>query len=124
MATTLVDGTVEPEAFRPERLRDPAIHALAARVTVSQDANPDVNALWPQHVVIRLKDGWTWDHVIELPIGHPDNPLSRERNLAKFRKCWRWAGLADAQGDDLVAMVDSLESVADVRSLAALLVKR
>ncbi|MEO7402959.1 MAG: MmgE/PrpD family protein, partial [Burkholderiales bacterium] len=90
IATTLVDTTVDPEAFRAERLSDPRIHAIASKVTVTQDANPDVNALWPQHLVIKLNDGWTWERTIEYAIGHPRNPLSHDRHLAKFRKCWQW----------------------------------
>lgn len=121
MATTLVDGTVGPEAFRPERLVDPAIHALAARVRVTQDANPDVNALWPQRIVIRLADGWTWDREIDLPIGHPDNPLPHDVHLAKFRKCWGFSGLPAAQGERVIDTVDRLEALDDVRELARLL---
>lgn len=121
MATTLVDGSVDPESFRPERLTDARIHALAAKVQVEQDANPDVNVMWPQRIVIRLNDGWTWDRTIEVPLGSPDNPLTREQNLAKFRKCWGWSGLARERGEEVIAMVDRLEAVRDARELARLL---
>ena len=119
-ATTLVDGTVEPEAFRPERLTDARIHALAARVSVAQDENPDVNALWPQHFVVRLRDGWTWERTITTPIGHPDNPLTRDRHLAKFRKCWSIArpALGAGTAERMIAMIDELETIADVSAIA------
>ena len=123
-AVTLLDGTCAPEAFAPARLRDPAVHALAARVSVTLDANPDVNALWPQRIAIALADGRRWERTIVHPIGHPDNPLGRERHLAKFRRCWRIGGMDAAQGERLIDAVDSLESIGDVRELTALLVRR
>ena len=123
VATTLVDATVNPEAFAPERLTDARIHALAARVTVTQDTNPDVNALWPQRFVITLKDGWVCDQVIEHAIGHPDNPLDRTTHLTKFRTCWQLAKFLPERGDALIAMVDQLESVVDCRELAQMLVR-
>jgi 2-methylcitrate dehydratase PrpD len=93
-------------------------------VSVSLDENPDVNALWPQHFVITLRDGRRWERRIDTPIGHPDNPLSGERHLAKFRKCWSIGGMPDEQGEALIARVDSLEQCADVAQVAALLARR
>lgn len=123
MATEIAHRKVVPESFAPERLVDGDLHALAAKIAVEQSDNPDPNALWPQRFVIRLKDGWTWDGTIEKAIGHPDNPLSREAHLAKFRHCWRFgrpdgdAGVAER----LVTMVDRLELLDDAREIAALL---
>jgi len=90
---------------------------------VSLDSNPDVNALWPQHFVIELRDGRRWERRIETPIGHPDNPLSRERHLAKFRKCWAIGGMAPEVGEALIGQVDSLEQCPDVANLARMLAR-
>lgn len=123
MATEIAHRKVVPESFAPERLVDPNLHALAARITVEQTDDPDPNALWPQRFVIRLADGWTWDGTIDKAIGHPDNPLSRVAHLAKFRDCWRH-GRPDgdaAVAERLIEMVDRLEALDDVRALAALL---
>ncbi len=122
-AVTLLDGGCEPEAFAAGRLRDPTVHAIAACITVRQDDNPDVNALWPQRFDLRLRDGRRWQRVIEAPIGHPDNPLSADRHLAKFRRCWALSGMPAAQADGVIAMVEHLESVSDVAELARLLAR-
>jgi 2-methylcitrate dehydratase PrpD len=61
--------------------------------------------------------------VIATPIGHPDNPLSTERHLAKFRKCWSVSGMPAAQGEQVLDLVDRLESVDDVSALARLLAR-
>jgi 2-methylcitrate dehydratase PrpD len=122
-AVTLIDGSCQPEAFAADRLKDPAIHAVASRITVRQDDNPDVNALWPQRFDLSLRDGRRWQRVIETPIGHPDNPLSTERHLAKFRRCWALSGMPASQGEQVIALVDGLESVDDVARLARLLAR-
>lgn len=123
MATEIAHRAVIPESFAPDRLLDPSLHALAGRITVEQSDHPDPNALWPQRFVIRLADGWSWDGTINKAIGHPDNPLSRAAHLAKFRHCWRYgrpAGAA-AVAEKVIEMVDRLEALEDVRSLAVLL---
>ncbi|MEN9774461.1 MAG: hypothetical protein RL322_1531 [Pseudomonadota bacterium] len=122
-AVTLLDGSCEPESFAPGRLSDPGVHAVAARIQVREDDNPDVNALWPQSFDLRLRDGRRWQRVIATPIGHPDNPLSTERHLAKFRKCWSVSGMPAAQGEQVLDLVDRLESVDDVSALARLLAR-
>jgi 2-methylcitrate dehydratase PrpD len=121
MATELAYGGVGPEAFAGARLTDPATHALAARIRVVQDDNPDVNALWPQRFAIRLKDGWAWDRVVDRAIGHPDNPIPRAAQLAKFRRSWALAPRPLADADAVVRAVDALDALADVRELTALL---
>lgn len=125
MATEILRGEVVQESFAAELLIDPSVHALAARITVHQDANPDVNALWPQRFRIRLKEGWEWDRIIVAAIGHPDNPLSREQHLAKFHRCWQLAfgPNSQARADEVIRRIDTLEQLADVRDLVRLLVR-
>ncbi len=120
MATELARGEVGPEAFAGAALTDPATHALAARIAVEEDANPDLNALWPQRFAIRLKDGWTWDRVVDKAIGHPDNPLARAAQLAKFRRCWALAPRPLGDADEVIRAVERLDALADVRELTAL----
>jgi aconitate decarboxylase len=124
MATEIFRGEVAQESFGPECLVDPKLHAVAARIKVNLDGNTDLNALWPQRFRIQLKDGWVWDNTIEAAIGHPDNPLSREAHLAKFRRCWKLAfgDAGQARGEQVIAMVDSLDTLGDVRTLVAKLV--
>ncbi len=124
MATEILRGEVAQESFSPECLIDPTVHALAARIKVNLEDNPDLNALWPQRFRIQLKDGWVWDKAIEAAIGHPDNPLSREAHLAKFRRCWKLAfgDAGGARGEEVIAMADGLDTLADVRELVAKLV--
>jgi 2-methylcitrate dehydratase PrpD len=87
-AALLALGGVRIEAFAPERLRDPAIRALMARVSVSldpalADAYPKVRAA---NVTVRLKDGRVLERHQPTRKGDPDLPLTDEELSAKFRE--------------------------------------
>jgi 2-methylcitrate dehydratase PrpD len=122
VAATLSHGTCTPASFAPQHLSDPALHALASKVQVSLNTNPDVNALWPQQIRIELHDGRVWEKEILTPIGHPENPLSDAACQTKFQQCWDIAGMPQAQGDALLDLIQRLESVDDVSALTRCLV--
>ncbi len=82
-ALALRDGVIDPRCFTPETFADPAIAALAARVTIQPDDNADPNALSPQRMVVHVADG----HIdMEIPhtLGSPASPLSPEQAGAKL----------------------------------------
>ena len=78
VALMLGDGVIDPRRFTRETFGDPALAALAARVRVTVDANPDPNALSPQRLVI---DGESFD--IPDTLGSPAAPLSAAQAAAK-----------------------------------------
>ncbi|MGG5818682.1 MmgE/PrpD family protein [Falsiroseomonas sp. HW251] len=87
-AALLVLGGVRIEAFSPQKLRDPAIRGLMARVTVSldpalADAYPQVRAA---NVTVRLKDGRVLERHQPTRKGDPDMPLTDAELSAKFRE--------------------------------------
>jgi aconitate decarboxylase len=120
-AVALTHGAVTLEDFTASRLVDPDVHALAARIAVEDDGNPDPNALNPQRVEITLMGGAR--HAIDLPavLGSPANPLSPHQHLEKFRRCWAYAGLARETGDAMIRLIDQLETVSDTTALVELL---
>jgi aconitate decarboxylase len=124
LACGLLHGTVGLGDFKPEALADPARLALARRVTVATDDNPDPNALTPVTVALTLKDGREHGISVATVYGSPAEPMSREAHLAKFRENWRSGAkpLPEAAGEELIALVDDLENVGDVRELVDLMV--
>jgi aconitate decarboxylase len=118
-ALALSRGSVGLDDFTAERMGDRSIAALAARTEVTVDANPDRNALMPQMVRVALKSGRTVEETVTHAIGSPRNPLTPERQLAKFRACWASAvaPLDPQRGELLIALVDRLEELDDVRTL-------
>lgn len=123
-ATALLTGTVAVDDFEPAKLRDAERLALASRISVAKDDNPSLNALAPQRVEVKLRDGRAFAMDLPAVLGSPGRPLTRERHLQKFRSACATAirPLPDRQVDALVACVDALEQLADIRSLIDLLV--
>jgi 2-methylcitrate dehydratase PrpD len=123
-ATALRRGSVDVPDFRSDRLEDATTHELAARIQIAGDGNPDENALVPQSLTVELRNGTRHDIRLDQVLGHPERPLSREQHLGKFRRCWRYGAvpLAESAGEEMIRLVDRLESVADVRELLALTV--
>jgi 2-methylcitrate dehydratase PrpD len=115
-------GKLDLADFRGDALADPAAHALAARVTLTNDGNPDPNALAPQRVVVRLRDGTEHRWSCATMLAHPSRPLTHEQHLAKFHRCLDFAAVAMMPDTParLIQAVDRLESAEDVRALAAL----
>jgi aconitate decarboxylase len=124
VACALLEAGVDIDDFRPEALTDPRRLALAKRIAVAADGNPDLNALAPVAVTVLLNDGSRHEARVSAVYGSPARPMGREAQLAKFRRNWISGAkpLAEAAGEQLIAEVDRLEAVADIASLIDLMV--
>ena len=72
------DGRIDPRRFDRATFDDPDVLARASRVAVVVDDNPDLNALFPQTVVL---DGVA--HLVAHTPGSPQVPLTAEQAAAK-----------------------------------------
>jgi len=108
-AVCLRRGTVGLDDFGPEALADPDTLALARRLAVVADANPDPNALAPARVELDLVDERTIACDVTNVLGGPARPLSPAVARAKFDACGAPATLWDA--------VTALEAAADAGAL-------
>ncbi|MCH8886228.1 MAG: MmgE/PrpD family protein [SAR324 cluster bacterium] len=122
-ASALRRGRLDVPDYAPECLRDPETHALAARIEVVDNGNPDPNAIVPQHVEVRLRGGGSVEQEMLQVVGSPQAPFSPEENLAKFRRNWGYGAhrLDPEAGTRLIEMVERLETLADMRELTALM---
>ena len=94
-ACALLRGRVGPEDFRPDAMRNPDTLALARRVDLVVDGNPDPNALVPVTVEIALRDGRSETERVEVMYGHPARPMTRAAQLDKFRRNCEGRGPSD-----------------------------
>jgi 2-methylcitrate dehydratase PrpD len=76
----LRDGHIDPRV-------ETSIAALAEKVTVTLDGNPDGNALGPQKLVITLNDGTIVERIIDANLGSPEAPMSPAQAAAKYDLC-------------------------------------
>ncbi len=95
-AVCLRQGTVGVADFTAAALADPATLALAGRLTVVADANPNPNALHPIRVELDLADGRTLACDVTEVLGSPARPLSPDAARAKFAACGAQPALWDA----------------------------
>jgi len=119
LATRIVTGSSGLESFTWERVADPAILALAKRITVRED--PAMTAklplLRPAEVTIHLRNGRTLQGSTEVNRGDDQAPYSAAELDAKFfelaARAWP---LAAAQA--IHADLHRLENLADLSSLS------
>lgn len=86
-AHSLIAGEYGPGSIA-RTLRDPAVRALAQKVSVS--ASPAFSKVWPEHTGSRLivtAASKTFSEEIDVIIGHPARPMSRDTVLQKFLAC-------------------------------------
>jgi 2-methylcitrate dehydratase PrpD len=74
-------------------------------------------------VTIRTREGNTFEKRIDAVIGHPDNPLSFDQVVEKFRKCVLHAArpLPQTNIEEAIDMLSNLEQVRDFSGLCGLL---
>jgi 2-methylcitrate dehydratase PrpD len=120
-AAVLLDGELGPRQLTEKRMADPALLALAGRVTVATDEA--LNAAYPgktsSRVEITMKSGQTLTAQVDIPKGDPRDPLEAEGLTAKVRA---FAGNRDQ--DRLGRVIDlvlNLEKVASISELTVLI---
>jgi len=116
LALALRDGTVGLSGYTESNLRNAELGALAKKVLVEADGNTDVNALAPQRLTVRLHDGRSFSTTMPQVYGSPDAPMTADAHRAKFVACCQTAPqpLADVQIDQLMRVIDDIESLQDV----------
>lgn len=124
LATVMLDGRVGLDAYDSEKLADPRRAAFAARVQVVANGCTDPNALAPQSMTVLTRDGRTLHAARDAVIGSPGRPLDRAGQLAKFHHCLDHAGrpFDRRRRASLLATLDRLEALTDVRDLVDLLI--
>jgi aconitate decarboxylase len=105
VAKMLQHGALDLAHFRSDDLADPATYALAERVSVQANDNPDPSALAPQSVVVRLRDGTELSWHCETMLASSARKLNRHQQLAKFSRCVEFASepLPAGMADQLVS---------------------
>jgi aconitate decarboxylase len=118
-AVALRKDAVDIPDFRDSALNDAATMALAARVRLQDDGNPDPNALAPQSVSVRLTNGNSVDWRCDTMLASPRRPLGRRCQLKKFYRCMEFSAerLRSSSAEALISSIERLEDLADIRVL-------
>jgi len=115
-AAALVDGRVGIETFGAEKLGDPGIAAMMARVEMRVDPALDATGppLTQARIRVGLKDGRALTASADGARGYPERPASAEQLEAKFLACAARA-LPRGRAQQALSALRDLEHAADVR---------
>ena len=87
LGLALTRGAPTLDDFAPQRLSDPDVLAIAARVSYTVVAGSGMREATHGELVVQLRDGSHVTERVERPLGHPDNPLDDAALIAKFIDC-------------------------------------
>ena len=118
VAAALVLNRMDLQAFMPQAIADPRIHAVAEKVTCISDANApeDQSKGW---VIATMTSGRRVETVIENGLGSVANPMSEDEVKQKFRDNMIFAGLG-ANATAAIECVDRLDALNDIAALVTL----
>ena len=111
-AVVVLRGNLGLEDFTEESLNDPRALALAERIAVEADDNPDPAAFTPATATATTREGRVLIRDVLRQFGSPEWPLSREEHFAKARACLVFGGFSGAE-DSLAPIFDNFESASD-----------
>lgn len=77
----------------------------------------------PSRVTVKMKDGKTYTHTVDMALGQVEKPMSREQFLSKFYYCADQAAhkLPKANLEKAIEIISKLEEVSDVNTVLPLL---
>jgi 2-methylcitrate dehydratase len=122
VAAALLDGHVTLQSFGVKRLQDPAVRNLMKKIRVVQQ--PEFVGCYPKtmptRITVKTEAGRTYVRQVDVPVGHPGNPMSDRDLEAKFRRLA--AGrLSRFRIDQLIDFVWKLDRAKDIGTLMPLL---
>ena len=118
-AAALVDGAGHDAQFSDERVANPVIASVRARVSATVDESIREDEV---HLSINLNDGTTLSTYVEHATGSPDNPMTSEALESKYRNLATEV-FDRGRADELLAAVWALDTAADVSEVARLMAK-
>ena len=122
VAMCILEGTLDLATFTGEAVNRPKAQAALRKVQVICDETiPEPGPYCP--VSVELNDGKRFSYTAKVAKGHPQNPMTESEVIEKFRGNAS-SSISDQQANDLIAVVQRLESLAHVGQIAALLTPR
>lgn len=109
VAVACVRKDCGPDAFTEEAVNDKAVLGLAKKVSVKED--PELTAMVPgkraARVEVHFTDGTAAVKQVDYAKGEPENPITHEEMVQKFRSLTRSAGIGTAQSEELLDLVQN-----------------
>jgi 2-methylcitrate dehydratase len=115
VAAALQDGAITPATFTSQRITDPALRPLLAKMTIEE--SPEFTEKYPAEyncrMEIKTRSGQRHVASTSFPKGHGNNPLNDAEVAAKFRRL-AVPTITEQQCDQALELLWSLESLTDL----------
>lgn len=122
LASIFVRGKCGVDDFEKNAVADPAVLALADKVSFTQDDLQDFPRFFPGVVEVRLEDGNSYVEEEKHQRGCAENPFTDQDVFEKFKDNAQ-RSLSLEKAEDLLSMVMSLENLKNVNGVGELLRK-
>lgn len=112
--------------FEESSIREPRIMELIKKINIISDPSLEKLDQRGMNMQVRTKQGTVYRKSIFNPPGSPGNELTREEHIARFHDCVSYGGkpLPQENVEKIIATVDKLDKIEDIRSLISLLRSR
>lgn len=122
VAVSMVHKRASVPEFTDDMIFDKDVLDVANKVTWELDEEFEklYPKVYPAAIKVTTKNGITYEAQIDYPKGDPENPLTEEELVGKF-KLLASATLPDEKIEKIISTISSLEEVADVSELTKLL---
>ncbi len=117
MASAISRKRVSIEDFSLKAIQDPILAPHTGKVNVT--VSPEIKSRFAAHVEVKTKSGSLLSRRVDSPKGQPENPMTPEEGVAKFKSCGTYAAkpLAPEKLDRFIQKVRSLEETASAAEL-------
>jgi 2-methylcitrate dehydratase PrpD len=122
VALAFLEGKLEIDTFTDAKANEPQVQEALGKVQVIVDESiPEPGPYCP--VSVEMKNGSRFTYTARIAKGHPENPMTEEEVLNKFRSNAK-SVISEKQSAELVHDVQHLETIGSVRKLIELLVHK
>jgi 2-methylcitrate dehydratase PrpD len=118
-ARALTDGKLDLNSYSLPAAIDPAVAAVAGRVSVSIDVQEAATDMAPSKIKVTRKDGAVLEVASRAIPGSPDAPMTEAEIVDKFKGCMSFGlDLPESDAAAFAETVLAVEGLADVSELA------
>jgi 2-methylcitrate dehydratase PrpD len=120
MARALLDRKLGLQQLTDEKVMDQKARELVKRVKLI----PDPEMEYPSskvRILVKTRDGRLLDTMYFPPKGTPENPMTEEELMDKYRECSEWGGVARERIEESMKMLMEIEKLDDVGDLMRLM---
>jgi 2-methylcitrate dehydratase PrpD len=123
-AVAILCGKATLDEYTADQINSSPVRELMGKISCVLDPELETEfpKKWPASVTVQTKDGKSYSTRIEFPKGDPENPLTWDELIAKFRDLVAPVFLKTKQ-NEIIERVSSLEKETDVKDFSMILLK-